>query len=564
VIQPSIKDLILAAYPCLFLETLDAEGAEVKIREALREIRDEKSRVDENGNAITTQVGVWSLTSGLLIGGIDQTLPKDLKPSAKNFPQVLEFLKNSTESYVIVCHNIREMFKQMLHVQLLIDAAMAARSKYSTIIFVGQGFDWPPELQNIVQYCDFPLPTRSELIDLCLDKLVLPNAHQFEDLNIPKLKEIKGSTRAERIATARKQVRESNFEILDAAAKSACGLDPLSAENAFALSVTMTGRIDANIIQEQKRQAIRQSDVLEFIPIEDTMDHVGGFGEYKTWLKRRSKAFTDEAAAFGVSPPKGTLFCGFPGTGKSLAAKASASVLGLPLLRFDMSKVFGSLVGQSEHRMRNALRVTEAIAPCVLWIDELEKGIAGSRSSADTDSGVSSRVVGQFLSWRQETKAGVFLVCTCNNVLAIPPEFYRPGRIDAIFATGLPDAGERVEILAIHLRRRKKSLDDVDLLKVADRMQGFTGAEIEETVKDAIFRAFDKGKAPVDTELLMEAAEDVVTQAQQNKEELEAIEQWANERARRVSSGVAVEAKKARKIARKLHVSEGGKGHGEN
>jgi hypothetical protein len=539
---------------------LDAEGAETKVREALKKIRDDESRIDESGNVVETKFGVWSITEGLRIGELGNEFIKEEKLVAKTFPQVLEYIRDEPESLAIVCHNVREMFKQMLHIQLLIDAAMEARSKYSTIVFVGQGFDWPPELRNVVQYCDFPLPSRNELIDICLD-FVLPNANLIEDFDIPDINKVKGSTRFEQTQNLKKEAKEKNFKILDSVAKCASGLDPLSAENAFALSLSMTGRLDPTIVQEQKRQAVRQSDVLEFFPVEDTMEHVGGFGLYKEWLKRRTDAFTDEAVAFGVDPPKGVLFCGFNGTGKSLAAKASASVLGLPLLRFDMSKVFGSLVGASEQRMREALRVTEAISPAVLWIDEIEKGIAGSRSSADLDSGVSARVVGQFLTWRQETRAGVFLVCTCNNIHAIPPEFYRPGRIDAIFATSLPDAGERVEILAIHLRRRKKPLDCVDLIKVSSVMDRFTGAEIEETVKDAITRAFIAGKVPVDTELLLEAASEVVTQAETNQEEFEAIEAWARERARPVSADKS-KSKKTRKNSRERPIGVGGKRDG--
>ncbi|MFA6906857.1 MAG: AAA family ATPase, partial [Sphaerochaeta sp.] len=215
----------------------------------------------------------------------------------------------------------------------------------------------------------------------------------------------------------------------------------------------------------------------------------------KDWLRRREKAFTQDARDFGLEVPRGILLLGLPGTGKSLAAKAVANAWQLPLLRLDMGKVFGGIVGQSEENMRSALLTAETLAPCILWIDEIEKGMAGIQSSGSTDGGTTSRVVGTFLTWMQEKKKPVFVVATANNIAQLPPELLRKGRVDEIFFVDLPDAEERKEILKIHLERRKRKIfSDDDMDELAMISKGFTGAELEEAVKEAMYRAYDEGQ----------------------------------------------------------------------
>jgi SpoVK/Ycf46/Vps4 family AAA+-type ATPase len=295
----------------------------------------------------------------------------------------------------------------------------------------------------------------------------------------------------------------------------------------------MANKLDYDIITEQKRLLVKKSDVLEFIPLKETMSDVGGFDNYQQWLSKRAGAFTDDAKEFGVTPPRGILLVGVPGGGKSLCAKSTASSLKIPLIRFDLSKVFGSLVGQSESRMRGALKVAEAVAPCVLWLDEVEKALSGS-SSGDHDTGVSARVLGQFLEWRAETTAEVFVCCTSNNIHGIPPEFYRPGRIDAIFYAGNPDLKGRIEILEIHLRKRGRSAKEapnINYVEVAKATEGYTGAEIELAVIEAIFTAYNEGKRDLTTDLLLDAVKCIVPQSRRNKEDMVELEQWAKDRA---------------------------------
>ena len=542
--KPTLRDYFEASFPVIFIDTLDVEGATKQCRQTLQEIAASNNRCLSDGTPVRTYLGSWTWTKYLTLDLLEPVM----SPAGESmtvashkllFEQALEFIRDSEDSMVVVFHHIRNMFTQMKTVQLLIDTAEAARRKFSAVIFVGQYFDLPPELNNIVQYYEFPLPNKQELIDICVDRIVLPNI-DMQAVTLPAQWE------AMSLPTLRKEVIELNKESLTDAARAATGLDPVGAENAFALSLTMANKLDSDIITEQKRLLVKKSDVLEFIPVEDTMDNVGGFDNYQQWLSKRANAFTDDARLFGVTPPKGILLVGVPGGGKSLCARSTASALKIPLLRFDLSRVFASLVGQSEGRMRAALKVAEAVAPCVLWLEEVEKALSGSKG--DHDSGVSARVLGQFLEWRAETKAEVFVCCTSNNIHGVPPEFYRPGRIDAIFYVGTPDLKGRIEILAIHLRKRGRGADkapNIHYLEVAKHMEGFTGAEIELAVIEAIFTAYSNGKQDVTDELLIEAAKGIVPQSRRNKEEMMELEAWAKDRAIPVAKPEALKTLKA-------------------
>jgi AAA+ superfamily predicted ATPase len=527
--KPTLRHYFNASFPVIFIDTLDVDGAVTECNKITKDIADSGTRRGSDGSLLNQWFGTWTWTRYLVIDSINPVIDVDGKSLTEVnhkllFEQALEFIRDATEPHTVIFQNIRGMFQQMKTVQLLIDAADAARQHFCHIVFAGHYFELPVELQNIVQLYEMPLPDKNGLVDLCYDRILLPNIEQASSFELPDKWEVLDDD------ALKQGILNLNKEYLTNAARAASGLDPVGAENAFALSITMAGGLDPDVITEQKRQIVRKSDVLEFIPLEETMDSVGGFDHYQEWLRRRSGSFTDDAKEFGVTPPKGVLFVGPPGTGKSLCAKATASALQIPLLRFDMSRVFGSLVGQSESRMRGALKVAEAIAPCCLWLDELEKSISGSKGG-EHDSGVSARVLGQFLQWRAETKADIFVCCTSNNIHAVPPEFYRPGRIDAIFYVGNPDLKGRIEILAIHLRKRGRDLDGLNLITVANATEGFTGAEIELVVVEAIFTAFSDGRVPLTTELLVDAARNIVPQSKRNKEEMRELEDWAKDRA---------------------------------
>jgi len=531
--KPSLRDYFNASFPAIFIDTLDVEAATAECRSIISDIAKSRVRRNPDGGAMRHWFGTWTWTKLLTVDQIDPVINADgvslTEVSHKLlFEQALEYIRDATEPHTIVFQNIRGMFQQMRTVQLLIDAAESARQHFCHIIFAGHFFELPVELQNIVQVYEMPLPDKRELVNICYDRILLPNIEHATSFSLPTKWETLGDVEL------KAEVIELNESYLMNAARAASGLDPMGAENAFALSITMSGRLDPDIVTEQKRQIVKKSDVLEFIPLEETMEAVGGFDHYQDWLKRRAGSFSDDAKEFGVTPPKGVLFVGPPGTGKSLCAKATAAALQIPLLRFDMSRVFGSLVGQSESRMRSALKVAEAIAPCCLWLDELEKGISGAKTS-EHDSGVSARVLGQFLQWRAETKSEIFLCCTSNNIHAVPPEFYRPGRIDAIFYVPTPDLKGRIEILAIHLKKRGRDPSKIDMLGVGKATEGFTGAEIELTIVEAIFAAYSNGRQPITSELLIDAAQNIVPQSKRNKEEMTELEEWAKDRAIPVS-----------------------------
>jgi AAA+ superfamily predicted ATPase len=272
-------------------------------------------------------------------------------------------------------------------------------------------------------------------------------------------------------------------------AQAALGLTITQAKRAFARAIVRDRGLDDRAIDavlEEKQAVIRESQALEFFPAEQTPDDVGGLEQLKSWLTLRERAFSEEAAAFGLPAPKGLALIGIPGTGKSLTAKMIAGLWRMPLVRLDVGALFGSLVGESEERVRRALAIAATVSPCVLWIDELEKGF----SSGDLDGGTSQRVFGTILTWMQEKTDPVFVVATANDVTALPPETLRKGRFDEVFFLDLPTEQERREIITVHLRKRRRDPSAFDVHHLAQISDGHTGAELEQAVVDAMHQAF--------------------------------------------------------------------------
>jgi SpoVK/Ycf46/Vps4 family AAA+-type ATPase len=254
----------------------------------------------------------------------------------------------------------------------------------------------------------------------------------------------------------------------------------------------------------------------------------------KEWLEKRTESFTDRAREFGIPAPKGVLLLGVQGCGKSLIAKAIAAEWNLPMLKLDVGRIFGSLVGQSEENIRRAIKVAESVAPCVLWADELEKGFAGSGSSGVSDGGTTARVFATFLTWMQEKTAPVFLIATANDVSALPPEMLRKGRFDEIFFVDLPDGPEREQIFRIHLQKRKRDPKKFKLKDLAARTEGYSGAEIEQIVVGALFLAFDAKRDLTQKDLVAEI-EAVVPLSTMMREEIDELRTWAQMRTRPAS-----------------------------
>lgn len=372
----------------------------------------------------------------------------------------------------------------------------------------------PPELEKETTLIDFPLPGEDEIRHL-LDGMISTNSAG---------------------GRIRVLVDDKGREKL---VKAALGLTLAEAENAFARSMVNDGTLsdnDVEVVLEEKRQTIRKSGLLEFVPVDVQLPDVGGLENLKRWLAKRNDSWLAEAAAYGLPAPKGVLITGVPGCGKSLTAKAIASAWGLPLLRMDIGKVFAGLVGSSEQNMRTGIATAEATSPCVLWIDEIEKGFAGAGGGGD--SGTSSRVFGSFLTWMQEKARPVFVIATANNIDKLPPEFLRKGRFDEIFFVDLPTTSERKSVWQLQLSKRLQSdavraeisIDDALLDALSQTSDGYSGAEIEQAVVAGLFDAFAE-RRPLRKEDLFRAVENMVPLSVTQAEQIKAIRDWANVRA---------------------------------
>jgi len=285
---------------------------------------------------------------------------------------------------------------------------------------------------------------------------------------------------------------------------------------------------DIAMVTMEKKQVIRESGALEFYSTTETIGDVGGLEVLKEWLRTRERAFSKEARDYGLPEPKGIALIGIPGTGKSLTAKMIAGLWRLPLIRLDVGALFGSLVGESEENTRRALTLAEAISPCLLWIDEIEKGL----SVGTGDSGTSMRVFGTILSWMQEKTKPVFVVATANNISALPPELLRRGRFDEIFFLDLPTVKERKEIFEVHIRKRKRPLQGFDLDRLAAASEGYVGAEIEQAIIDAMYAAYSDPATPgrdFTTEDILAALGRQVPLSRSQREAVASLRQWLTE-----------------------------------
>jgi SpoVK/Ycf46/Vps4 family AAA+-type ATPase len=259
---------------------------------------------------------------------------------------------------------------------------------------------------------------------------------------------------------------------------------------------------DKHRIIDEKKQIIEKAGILEFVKPEDTLEDIGGLDNLKSWLKTKAKIFNnlDKALKMGLDTPRGVLIIGFPGCGKSLVAKTTANAFSVPLIRLDVGRIFGKYLGESESNMRQALRQAEAISPCVLWIDEIEKAFAGGNRDGHE---VTIRLIGHFLTWMQEKKSSVFVVATANDIDSLRPEFLRKGRFDEIFTTDLPKWEERLEIIKIHLRKRNQYSKKLDLFALKDKTDNFTGADINSAISTALENVFINDRNEITNEDLI-------------------------------------------------------------
>lgn len=367
----------------------------------------------------------------------------------------------------------------------------------------------PVELEKEVVVLDYPLPDMTELNHVLSSQLA-----------------------GRRITT------EAREKLL----KAALGLTKDEAEKVYRKAQVISGRLtddEVEIVLSEKKQLIRRNGILDYIEEDATIDSVGGLEELKRWLRQRSNAFTERAREYGLPQPKGMLILGVPGCGKSLIAKTTARLWGLPLLRLDMGRVYdGSTVGRSEANLRNALRTAESISPAILFIDELDKAFAGGAGSADSDGGTSSRIFGSFLTWMQEKSSPVFVMATANRVERLPGEFLRKGRFDEIFFVDLPNAEERRDIFEIHIAQRDRDIARFDLEQLANVSDGFSGAEIEQALIAAMYDAFAQEREFTQLDIIA-AVKATLPLSKTMHEQVTALRDWARQRARPAAASVA-------------------------
>jgi len=382
----------------------------------------------------------------------------------------------------------------------------------STLIIVAPALQLPVDLEKTVTVVELPLPDERDISEV-LDAFVTANAEHTNGEIDP----------------------DDHTRLVQAA----LGLTRTEAENAFARAMAKDGVLDGRdvtVVMDEKRQTIKKSGLLEFIPPSGSVDDIGGLENLKRWLDKRTRAWVDDVEQWGVSYPRGILITGVPGCGKSLTAKTTSTLWSMPLLRLDIGRVFSGLVGSSEQNMRGALRLAEATAPSILWIDEIEKGFS---SAGQGDSGTSARVFGSFLTWMQEKKRPVFVIATANAIERLPPELLRKGRFDEIFFVDLPTEAERRRIWQVHLTRRLLpdttvardiTLDQELFNDLAKTSEGLSGAEIEQAVIAACFDAFAEQR-PVTVEDLARTVRNTVPLSVTQAESIAATRDWASDRA---------------------------------
>ena len=455
----------------------------------------------------------WSSTEGLCTvesyhgSAIKATKEMD-RPGA-----ALEAILQDSGRTIYVLKDLHRYLDDPSVIRKLRDLYQSVKRSYKTLIILSPVKEIPPDLETAIYFVNMPLPDAKMLKNL--------------------LKEIVNSIRGdERIKIELPEPKYAGM------ANAALGLTLEEAERVFFKAIIRDARLaqaDVQYVRDEKRQIVEKSGLLEYYETTEDLNAVGGLDLLKAWLKRRTRSFEPAARDYGLPMPKGLLLLGVQGCGKSLAAKAVSGSWGFPLLRLDMSRIFGSLMGSSEQNMRRALEMAESVSPAILWVDEIEKTFSGTESSGRTDAGTTSRVFASFLTWLQDKKVLVFCVATANSIKALPPELLRKGRFDDIFFVDLPSLDERKQIFRIHLEKRRRKRKDFDLDMLAEQAQGFSGAEIEQAIISAMYNAFDEDRE-IKTDDILEAARNAVPLSVTMREEIDCLRTWAQDRARPASS----------------------------
>ena len=466
-----ITNYLKAGYPALYVVTQEADRA-------IRSIKAENWRSY-----------AWDCLRGVIDPQTGRKIEDVMDPLG-----ALKWLSSQGDAILMV-QNFHHFMGSVEIIQEIQNSVPVWKAQGACLIIAGPQIILPPEIEKYFTLLDFSLPSLEELCSI------------QEELG-----------------------KSVEVEVNPEAVESALGLTEFEAETAFALSLVMQKRFCPKIITEQKMQMIRRSGLMEFWP-PVPVEQVGGLDLFKQYLKNRMKAF--KTGNEHLPKPKAILLVGIPGTGKSLSCKAAASILGWPLIRLDISALKGSLVGESERKIRQATATIDAFGKSVVWMDEIDKVFAGVKSSGHTDGGTTASMFGFILTWMQETNSPVLVMATANNIKELPPEFLRAGRFDSMFFVDIPTAQERLRILTIMNDRYGSEITET----FTEALSGWTGAEIEQLAKDSLFDGIDA------------AFENIIPLSKAMKEDISALREWAKTRARRANAPDDEQPKNIRRIS---------------
>lgn len=476
----------------------------------------EETRVLDFLSKISKKLGYnlyhWSYTTGIRKyegNNKHSVVEETMEPTMA----MMEILKPSKEDAIYVLKDAHGYMNDPTFIRSLKDASAVLRGTRRLVILLSPVMKVPLELEKHMAVVEWGMPSRADL-SAVIDSII---------------NEVKGAKQQRKINV--KLSRPEREAILNALV----GLTTEEAESVCLKSIASKLKFDISLVIKEKEQIIRKSEILEYFPNSDTMDQVGGVDLLKDYIKRRRRAFSEDATTINLDPLKGLLLIGVSGGGKTLVAKVVANCFGVPLLRLDVGKVMAGVVGSSEENMRRVIKTAEAVAPCVLMVDELEKSFSGVKSSNFSDAGTTARVFSSFLTWMQEKKTAVYVVATANDISLLPPEVLRKGRFDEIFFVDLPSKEERDDIFKIHLNKRDIKASKYDTLKLAEMTENFTGAEIEQAIISARYNAFDCNRELSQKDLTTSVGE-TVPLATTMYEKVEELREWSAGRARPAST----------------------------
>jgi SpoVK/Ycf46/Vps4 family AAA+-type ATPase len=513
-----LKVLIDSSTPIVVMETVEETRAVRMVRLAC--------------SALNLAAFEWTIATGLARSGGNPAAPVvdngAFPPGGYRAGEINEFAENAKALYdsrepakmlanlegisieaAFILKDLHRHMEDPVVVRRLRDVGQKFATNRRTVVLTAPKISIPPELASLVEFVELPLPDRQRLRQIIDEVLV----------------------KVSKTHTLQRRLEPAG---IDQMADNLRGLTEEESERAISQALVSRYALCPETVTdvlEAKKSLLRRSEMLEFVEASDSLASVGGLDNLKKFLAQRRGSWEESARAFGLDPPRGVIILGVQGCGKSMCARAIAGEWKLPLVKFDTAAVYDKYIGETEKRIQKVFQVAEGLAPCVLWIDELEKVFAGSSpDSASADAGVSSRLLAAFLSWMQDRKAPVFVAATCNNVSVLPPELIRKGRFDELFFVDLPNQSERKQIFGIQLAKRKRNPGEFSLDRVAAAARGYSGAEIESVVQTALYAAYSQ-KQQLSDQHLLDAIQATVPLSTTRAEEIAALRQWAGQRA---------------------------------